>query len=170
MLKNAILYVDDLKKKMYETWYDEKYKYYNINPYNFQFDVSENTYEQNQFVSVNKNGKVIGYISYKLDRMANAVIELGVINFSDDKITFGKDLAQAIREIFLKFHFNKINFSVVVGNPIEKQYNKLIEKYGGRIVGIYYDDVKLFDGKLYDRQLYELLRKDFINSLEYINY
>lgn len=41
-------------------------------------------------------------------------------------------------------------FRVVIGNHIEKMYDKYIEKYGGRIIGVRKDEVRLIDGKLYE--------------------
>jgi RimJ/RimL family protein N-acetyltransferase len=89
---------------------------------------------------------------------------LGIINFTDDIITIGKDLRQAIKDIFEKFNFHKLSYCVVVGNPIEKAYDKLTPKYGGRIVGVERQHTKLFDNKYYDVKRYEILREDYINA------
>ena len=77
-----------------------------------------------------------------------------IINFSDKKITFGKDIGQALDEIFTKYNFRKLKFSVVVGNPIEKSYDKLIHEYCGRIVGTFKDHTRLIDNKNYDEKFY----------------
>ena len=58
----------------------------------------------------------------------------------------------------------KLNFSVVVGNPIEKSYDKLIKRYGGRIVGTREKETTLVDGNLYDVKMYELFREDYLKS------
>lgn len=89
---------------------------------------------------------------------------LGVINFSDNKIIFGMDLGQTLMDIFEKFKFRKLRFSVIVGNPIEKSYDKMVSKYGGRIVGTYYKEQKLIDGEIYDQKLYEILREDYMEA------
>lgn len=59
-----------------------------------------------------------------------------------------------------------MNFIVVVGNPIEKSYDKMIKKYGGRIVGTYKEDVKLIDGEYYDKKLYEILASEYFSTIE----
>jgi hypothetical protein len=59
-----------------------------------------------------------------------------------------------------------MRFGVIVGNPIEKTYDKLIEKYGGKICGYAKEDIKLFDGKLYDLKNYEIMREDYIKAKE----
>jgi hypothetical protein len=63
----------------------------------------------------------------------------------------------AIKDIFEKYRFNKLNFTVARGNPIEKTYDKLIKRYNGRIVGILEQEARLIDGRLYDVKEYELL-------------
>ena len=68
---------------------------------------------------------------------------------------------QALKDIFEKFHFRKLIFSVVIGNPIEKTYDRMIQKYGGRIVGIQRQQVKLIDGQFYDVKMYEILSDDY---------
>lgn len=77
---------------------------------------------------------------------------------------FGRDLGKALTDIFEKFNFNKLKFSVVVGNPIEKSYDRMIQKYGGRVVGIFREDARLIDGNLYDVKQYEILRSDYMRA------
>lgn len=157
MLDLAVKYADELKSKMQSIWFDEKYKYYNSQYYYNDFEVAEDTWAQHQFVSINSEQEVIGYISYSINRQINSVYDIGIINFSDnDKLTFARDLTRAIKDVFEKFHFNKINFYVVKGNPAEKAYDKIVEKCGGRIIGVYKDHVRLIDNKMYDIKVYEI--------------
>ncbi len=53
-------------------------------------------------------------------------------------------------------------FTVVVGNPVESRYDRIIERYGGRIVGIHKEHTMLPDGRLYDEKMYEILRTDYM--------
>ena len=62
----------------------------------------------------------------------------------------------------MKYNFRKIEFTVIVGNPIEKMFDKYIGKYGGRIVGIGKESVKLPDNLFYDSKLYEIFKVDFL--------
>ena len=109
--------------------------------------------------------EVIGYIAYSVSRSDNTVHALSILNFTDNKATFGMDLGRAVRDIFEKFKFRKLNFTVVIGNPIEDTYDRLIEKYGGRIVGVHKEDVKLVDGLYYDRKLYEITSSEYFHAL-----
>ena len=109
---------------------------------------------------------LIGYIAYNIARADNSAHSLSIMNFSDNKVAFGMDLGQALKDIFEKYKFRKLNFTVVVGNPIEKSYDKMIKKYGGRIVGTYKSDVKLIDGEYYDKKSYEILADEYFATIK----
>lgn len=164
MLEPAIKYKEQLEKLQYDTWFNDKYKYWHCDVYYDYINIDENTWNRHQFVSV-VNETVIGYISYNISRSNNSVDCLSILNFSDNKAAFGMDLGQALRDIFEKYKFRKLTFVVVVGNPIEKSYDKMIKKYGGRIVGIKKEDVKLVDGKYYDKKIYEILASEYFAAV-----
>lgn len=161
MLDVAIRHKDELVDKFRSVWFDEKYKFWNCSNFYEEWEASESTKESHQLVSLDSQGEVIGYIGYWIDRVCEHVYALNIINFTDDKMTFGLDCGQAIRDIFEKFHFRKINFCVVVGNPIEKSYDRMIKRFGGTICGYYRENVKLIDGQFYDEKLYEILATDY---------
>ena len=60
----------------------------------------------------------------------------------------------------------KLEFAVICGNPIEKNYDKMVAKYGGSITGIKHKHVKLMDGNYYDHKDYEIFREDYIAAKE----
>lgn len=160
----AIMYKEQLQRKFQGIWFIDKYKYWNFDNYYQDFVPDTESWNRHQFVSVNKNGEILGYIGYSVDRQSHMAYGLNIINFTDDKITFGIDLGQALIDIFDKFKFRKLRFSVIVGNPVEKSYDKMVQKYGGRIVGIYYKEQQLIDGEIYDQKLYEILRENYLNN------
>jgi hypothetical protein len=90
-------------------------------------------------------------------------MRFGAINFTDNPL-FGKDLLQVIKDIFERFNFHKLSFGMVVGNPIEKTYDRIVEKYGGRITCIEKEETKLDDNKYYDVKRYEILREDYLRA------
>ena len=106
----------------------------------------------------------IGLISYEIDRVYEIANNFGAINFTNNKILFGRDLIQIIDDIFCKFNIRKMEFSCIVGNPIERSYDRMIKKFGGNIVGIRHQRCKLHDNKFYDDKLYELFREDYLKS------
>lgn len=164
MLDFAIKYKEKLQSMFVDTWYKEKYKYYQYANYCNIPEFKDNTWEFHDFVSLDGKGNIIGNFYYRVDRTTENVSNLGIINFGGNEAIFAKDLLQVVRDIFEKFNFNKLSFSVVIGNPAEKGYDKLIQKYNGRIVGIKEKETKLFDGKYYDVKLYEILKENYLRS------
>jgi hypothetical protein len=146
--------------------FNDKYKYFNIGTY-WDYDVKteDNSWNRLEFVSVDKDDKVIGYLKAGIDRSSYTVSSLAIINFYDINMTFSRDLHQFLVDIFMKYNFTKIEFSVVVGNPAEMMYDKYIAKYGGRIVGTFHKSVSLQDGKLYDVKYYEIFRDDYVRRM-----
>ena len=165
MLEPAIKYKDQLEKLQLDIWFNDKYKYWNGGIYYQTLTIDVDSWNRHQFVSV-INGEVIGYISYNISRGDNSVHSLSIMNFTENKTAFGIDLGYALKDIFERYKFRKLNFDVVVGNPIEKSYDKMIKKYGGRIVGTYKEDVKLIDGEYYDKKLYEILSDEYFASIK----
>lgn len=165
MLEPAIVYENELRMLFRSTWYKDRYKFWNCANYYEDWQASYSTWVKHQFASV-RNGQVIGYIGYEINRAdADEAYALNIINFEDHpSVTFARDLGKALTDIFDKYKFRKLSFSVVVGNPIEKSYDKMCNLYGGRIVGVKKKQVRLIDGLLYDEKLYEVFREDYENE------
>lgn len=168
MLAFAQDYKNELEKRMRETWGNEKYWYYHASSYMGALEVDNDTWNNVQLVSLNDSGEVIGFLGYGVKRECRYVSYLAIINFTDDKY-FGIDIMRMVRDIFEKYRYRKIVFSVIIGNPIERSYDRLIERYGGRIVGIYKEHVMLPDGKLYDEKFYEIFRTDYLERRKNVN-
>jgi hypothetical protein len=122
------------------------------------------TNERHDFVSTH-NGKVIGEMGYRKALAVDKADGFYCHHFKKDNgFIFMKDLLRCVKDIFEKFGMNKFSYCVVAGNPIEAKWDKLTEKFGGRIVGIKRQEVKLQDGKIYDVKEYEVLAKDYFLS------
>lgn len=165
MLDLALNHREELQKKFRSTWFSEKYKFWRCTNYYEDFNIEESSWNYHQFVSLGSAGEIIGYIGYSIDRSGDLIDGLNIINFSDNIVAFGIDIGNAIRDVFEKFHFRKLNFCVVIGNPIESTYDRLIKKYNGRIVGTQKEQVRLFDGKYYDLKMYEILSGDYLKAV-----
>lgn len=161
MLDIAIKYEEELKYLFRNLWFQDKYKYYNYSIYFSDFEIDKDSWNRHQFVSLDKDGSIIGCICYDIDRETNSAKNLNIVNFTDNAKIFGIDLKRAIIDIFEKFKFNKLRFTVVIGNPVEESYDKLVNTYGGRIVGLYKYEAKLFDGSLRDVKLYEITKDEY---------
>jgi hypothetical protein len=164
MLEYAKKHEQKLKELYWSIAFDFHYQYRMGSPHRDDFELPKDTYSQNDFVSI-WQGEIIGHINYSINRSANCIDNLTCVHFgSDSSYTFAKDLIAAIKEIFEKYRFNKLCFCVVVGNPVEKTYDKLVKKHGGRIVGIWIQDKMLMDGSLHDVKCYEILAVDYFKS------
>jgi hypothetical protein len=167
MLEYAKKYESRLKELFCDIAFDLYYKYEAYMCYRSDFVLPDNTYNSHHFVSV-FNGEVLGYISYDIKRPENSVWGLHIIHFggkdASNPVVFGKDVMTALRDVFETYCFDKLNFIVVHGNPIEKTYDKLIRRYNGRIVGIKEQETRLIDGKLYNVKEYEILAANYFIS------
>ena len=162
MLKLAYPYQDALNAAWQACVFQEKYQFYNFgNSWNYKIYLEENSWDNLQMVSVGTDDTVLGYLVAKIDRNSNKVSNVGAINFGDINVTFSKDFYQFLSELFTKRLFRKIEWCVVVGNPAEKMYDKIANKYGGRIIGIHRESTITADGVLRDEKEYEIFRKDF---------
>ncbi len=162
MLDLAINHKEELQKRLRETWFTEKYKFAHCDVFCEEEKIDEDTWNKHQFVSLDTDGSIIGYIAYNISRAKHSCYGLYICNFSDNKAIFSIDLGNALRDIFERFGFRKLVFSVAVGNPIEKSYDKMMERYGGRVVGIFKEEFRCYDGKYYDKKCYEIFRDDYM--------
>lgn len=164
MLKPAQLYADDLVWEFEKTWYKDEYKFYINDNFYQDIEISTDTSTMHQFVSIDSNQDIVGYIAYCIDRNTDNVNNLCAINFNHNKVVFGADLIQAVDDIFIKFKFNKINFDVIIGNPAESMYDKFIKMCKGRIVGTLRKHIKLMDGQIYDTKIYEITKQNWMKN------
>jgi len=163
MLEYAKKHEEKLRQIFFDTAFNSYYMYENFYSYREVLKLSDDTWNENHFVSI-YNYEIIGFIAYRIKRDVNSTHGLIISHFGDykqNKYIFGKDVMTAIKDIFEKYNFNKINFSVAVGNPVEKTYDRLVKHYNGRIVGIKEQEIRLIDGRLYDEKMYEILAVDY---------
>ena len=163
MLVPAFNYQDQLHETLARVcWFNEKYKYFNMG-YDELEEILASNKDKHQLLSVDTEGNICGMIFYNIDRCTRNVCGFNAASFDTNAITFGRDLLQSIDDIFVKFKFNKLCFGVVIGNPIEKTYDRLCAKVGGRVAGYYRKDCMLMDGSFADVKVYEILREEYEN-------
>lgn len=163
MLKPAILYKEALAEKAKIVLMEpEKYKFIDLCNYlcynNFVVDEVDE-WAKVKRVSVNVNGDVLGFMKATVLRQDNSATELLFVNFDLTKlsVTFVRDM-EAFLQYLLK-NFRKVTFCCVVGNPAERLYDKVLEKYHGRVVGVKKQEALLQDGQFYDLKLYEIVKE-----------
>ena len=159
MLKYAWQYKEALEQLYVQTIDDPRLKFLHCNGWlDFDLGLDKTTWTKLQHVSVNSKGEVIGYLCADLDLKVNSVSSLYVMNFYDKSVTFSKDF-YAFLETLLQ-RYTKVNFSVVVGNPAETMYDRVVKKYGGRVVGVKEDHVNI-EGTLHDMKMYEVMQRNY---------
>ena len=162
MLKPAYPFKEKLQKKYNEILFQDKYKYFNCEIYwEYEFKLSPDSWTSLEMVSVDSKGNVIGFFRAAISRSADKVSNLGVANFYEANPVFARDLKQFILDLLFKYNFRKIEWSVVIGNPAEQIYDRVITKYGGNITGVHKETVRMQDGKYYDMKGYEIFRSEF---------
>lgn len=163
MLEPAILHEDALNRAVARYGHDERLKYYWCGGFvDLKIKVDDSTWNGIQSVSLSSVGEVTGYFSARIARWANYVDGISIVNFTDDQMPFGRDLREFIVDLFVKLRVRKIKWTVNIGNPAESLYDRVIEIYGGRVVGTFHDDVRLWDGTYCDCKYYELMYEDFM--------
>jgi hypothetical protein len=164
MLELAKKYEDQLRKIFYDTALDSSYDWEWIGTGRAWIEPSDKTEEKMNLVST-VNGQVIGEMGYSIDGIVKKADGFYAAHFSKDNgFIFMKDLIQCVKNIFEKYGMNKLSWCVFVGNPAERIWDKLSNRYGGRIIGIREQDVCLNDGKLYDVKEYEIMSKNYFST------
>lgn len=163
MLYPAQRYRQQIQDKMLDTWYDPKYQYYFNGNYRRENIILDSCGETRQFASVDKDGKLLGFIQYTYDDNSGWAKFFGAISFDNNKdMEFTFDLIRVIDDIFSKFSLNKIEFCCFAKNPAIKTYRSFIKRYGGVEIGTVRQSERLMDGFLHDSVLFEICYEDLV--------
>lgn len=174
----AMYHEEQLKELFKKTIYTEEYKYYRTYPFAETFSLPQDTEGSHDFVIIDDEYcgmdleddevKIIAYVVYGINRSIWAVNCLGMVTFEDGyERSCMSGLREILKDIFEKFNFNKVNFNVVTANEKHmKQYDGITQMFGGRIIGTYEEECKLYDGQLYDIKVYEIMRRDYLKKKE----
>lgn len=154
------------------TWLDPAYKYYYhggfedvpshvSNPY-------ANPYHNNFFsdilLSVDKEDNIIGEISYDKNKTGEIATGLAIIKFVNDptaNMIFGSDVLRTFRDFFESRGGGSIEFRGIPDNPAFAHYERIVERLGGRKVGVIERAAKLSDGKFYDEVLFQITKENY---------
>ena len=68
MLDLAINHKEELQKRLRETWLTEQYKFAHCDVFCEEEKIDEDTWNKHQFVSLDPDGSIIGYIAYNISR------------------------------------------------------------------------------------------------------
>lgn len=177
MIELAVKYRNEVDALWADRLLDDEAKYEFTSPRMSgpEWDKLEDfNYDQVCFASTTvnpDNGEkvILGEIGYYVNDYANLVNSFYCIRFknkdiSDNGAIFMKDMLTVIYNIFNKYGFNKMEYSVAVGNPAEKQWDEFTKRANGSVVGTFHKNLCLADRKIYDNKYYELFKEDFMKS------
>lgn len=128
--------------------------------YNVINEIQNDEWNMFQYVSINSDGKIMGYYSAIRDQMANMISGCLFIHFKKEAYyeqeTASKDLREFINMLATLPMINMIYFNSVVDNKANATtYKEFIDKYNGcRYIMKKY--ARLTDGKIYDCYQYQL--------------
>jgi len=146
----------ELNKKYLDVIATDKLFWLHEKPYiKYNLEIHSDSWNHIQCVSIDSSNNIIGYFAGQLDRINNQVNNLTILNFGEANILFTIDCLRFVEKLKL-MGFVKIVFSVIIGNPAEIIYDNIVHRLGGDKIGIFKNDVKLIDGKYYDRKFYEI--------------
>jgi len=173
MLKEAKDYKVEINEQYSKVKNDERFMYFFVHSYREDkfplrtgMKIAESLWEGIEYVSVNSEGSVIGFLSADLESDYGIVSGLRILNFKDKcNMTFSRDL-YAFLNLLFTLDIRKIQFSCISENIIDKMYMKYIKKYNGRCVGIYKDSIRLSDFKYHSYKLYEIFKVDYLKAIE----
>lgn len=162
MIKPAILYADELKLKMAETWYDPDYMYYYDTTPGIP-DIADKPDNQYQFVSVNEQGEVVGFFSYWVYEPSKRAMNFGLIAFKKHNRTFMKDAIQMFKDMFEKYGIKSAEWRCYADNTeAVKLYRHIIEEYGGVEACTLRRNGATQDRKLRDTIIFEIITSDLL--------
>lgn len=169
MLISAKLKEKEIIEESLKVQYDPRYMFYNDVWVNTE-GINNDLRLSHQFASVDQSNCLIGYIDYSIDNRSYNVTNLAAINFRLDnplaRRIFLEDLDKAVKDIFLKYGFNKVSIMIFRDNPALTTLENLIFSKCGRMVGVKKQECRLMNGGYYDLCLYEILKDDFIKGLK----
>lgn len=164
MLGYAIEFKSELTKSWMKSIDQERNKYFHSSGWvKYSPEIDDNDWNRLQMVSVLECGAVLGYFSCSIDRDCRKACSIQAINFSfKNNRIFAKDLYAFIDSLFTSYGLNKIEWSVIIGNPIEAMYDRAVKQYGGNIYGIAHQTCALKNGMLCDMKYYEIMRCEYM--------
>ncbi len=110
--------------------------------------------------------EIIGFLTYRYDVSVRRVYGVGAINFTNDRLTFGRDIRTLLHRLFIGQSANMIEFRTVFDNPAQRQYRRFVAKLNGVEAGQLHEVYMGADGRVHDMSIYEIHRSGYVSSLK----
>lgn len=111
-----------------------------------------------QYAVINKNNNVVGYIDYNIDWYSSCARNFAIISFDNSGLT-GITIFHEIKKLIVDYKIHRIEWRMVGGNPIEKNYDKLCKFYNGNKY-VLKDAIKDKFGEYHNDIIYEIINKN----------
>ena len=157
MIVSAHGYKEELKNKLIEKWYDDKYIYYFADERS-ELQMPNNCDWIHHMVHLNSKGEVDGAFIYNYNATSRSISGISLISFVDNGAPLMREFIKYMMDMFKK-GARRAEFYAFTDNPACKQYDRIIAKYGGRKVG-YLRETSYFDGRYHDMYIYEVHQTD----------
>lgn len=158
MIVPAILYKDEIHKKLSQHIYSEDMLYYTgwLGSSLPTID-SENDGSCYQYAIVD-GSKLIGYFTYSVDWYASCASRFGLFSFDRGNRTIGLDVYRELKKLINDYHIHRIEWRMIGGNPVEKHYDRFCTQYHGKKF-VLTDAIKDRHGNYHDDVIYEIILK-----------
>ena len=169
MLALAIQYAGQLQAGYQAALMDDKYRFYwQGASHGYFVPLEQDDSRKLQYVSVGVYGDVLGFFECNLNRDTMTAYNVTAMRFAPGHGTeFAADMYRFVVDLLFKqYGINRVVFNVIVGNPAERLYDRICERYGGRVIGTFTQEARLRDGRLYDVKYYEMLKGECLSLLE----
>ena len=165
MIKPALLYADQLQKKFIESWYEPETRFYS-GLCSGKMELVDNNCDKRQYVSIGKDGDVIGYIAHNVNWCTRSAEQWGMISFDKGNLEFVRDLYQVVTDLFFKENFNRVEWWCFADNPAVRGYKNFVKRFGGALVGELHNSAVFSDGTVHDTYIFEILREN-VHNIKY---
>lgn len=157
MLIPAILMKDEIEKAFMNYYYSEEMFYYSGCLGNYLPNIYEQPEDgQMQYAIIDKDKKLIGFISYKIDRYTSSAYNFGIISFVKGNLLIGDALSEILNGLLHDEKLHRVEWRMVGGNPVEKHYDKFCKEHNGNKY-VLKDCIRDKSGKYHDDIIYEII-------------
>ena len=157
MLVPAVLYKDEIKRKILEYKYTNDMMYYfgwlGDSIPNIDDDSEDNCTVQYAIVD---GDNLIGYFTYMMDWYTSCASCFGLFSFDRGNKIIGLDVLRELKKIIQEYNVHRISWRMVSGNPVERHYDRFCDKYGGKKF-VLTDAIRDRAGNYHDDVIYEII-------------
>ena len=160
MLIPAILKRDELRAAFSKKFYSDDLLFITAGLRNWmpviEDDPEEGVYRY-AIVTNDLTQKLVGYLDYKIDWYSSCASCFGLISFENGNPLIGLAVRETIDKLLNEYKLHRIEWRMLGGNPVERHYDKLCEKYHG-VKHVLRDVFKDKYGKYHTDCIYEIIQ------------